>query len=78
MLSSSLRRNILADPLVDLAMHARQSHPVPMIRLKPLPDDVAILDQSYGSQRQITDKGKSSLKNIRIIIDTNNLYETLQ
>jgi hypothetical protein len=37
MLSSSLRRNILADPLVDLAMHASRSHPVSMIRLKPLP-----------------------------------------
>ena len=47
MLSSSLRRNILADPLVDLAMHASRRHPVSMIRLKPLPDDVAVLDQSH-------------------------------
>ena len=28
-------------------MHARRRHPVSMIRLKPLPDDVVILDQSH-------------------------------
>ena len=49
-----------------------------MIRLKSLPDDVAILDQSYGSRRQITEKGKGSLKNNGIIIHIKNLYETLQ
>jgi hypothetical protein len=47
MLSSSLRRNILADPIEDLAMNASRRHHVSMIRLKPLPDDVAVLDQSH-------------------------------
>ena len=40
-------RKIPLDPIEDLAMHALRRHPVSMIRLKPLPDDVAILDQSH-------------------------------
>jgi hypothetical protein len=34
-------------PVQHLATHARRRQPVSMIRLKPLPDDVAILDQSH-------------------------------
>ena len=35
------------DLIEDLALRDSRRHPVPMIRLKPLPDDVAILDQTH-------------------------------
>ena len=47
MLKSSLRKNILADPIGDLALCKHRRQPAHMIRLKPLPEDVAILDQSH-------------------------------
>ena len=34
-------------PIEDLALRDNRRHPAHMIRLKPLPDDVAILDQSH-------------------------------
>jgi len=44
---SSPGRNIEPKPFQHLAMRDSRRHPVSMIRLKPLPDDVAILDQSH-------------------------------
>ena len=41
------RRKMRCGPIVDLAMREHRRHPVSMIRLKPLPDDVAVLDQSH-------------------------------
>ena len=40
-------RKIPLDPIEGLALRQHRRHPAHMIRLKPLPDDVAILDQSH-------------------------------
>ena len=40
-------RNIEPKPVQHLALREHRRHPVSMIHLKPLPDDLAILDQSH-------------------------------